>query len=93
MHQFNNLFLAHWLGQECVHAGQLAPVLKSLGGIGSEGGYVHLRGVKVMLPDLLGRLEAIHNGHVAVHENELVVSAIAGASARVNLVPYHSVLN
>jgi hypothetical protein len=68
-------------------------VLKSLGGIGSEGGYVNLRGVKVMLPDLLGRLEAIHDRHVAVHENKLVVSAISWASARVYLVPYHSVLN
>ena len=27
---------------------------------------MHLRGVKVKLPDLLGRLEAIHNRHVYV---------------------------
>jgi len=52
-----------------------------------------LRGVKVKLPDLLGRLEAIHNRHVAVHENEFVVGATARTSAWVHLVPYHSVLN
>jgi len=68
-------------------------VLKSIGGIGSEGGNVYLRGVKVKLPDILGRLEAIHDRHVAVHENEFVVLAIAWTSAWVHLVPYHSVLN
>jgi hypothetical protein len=84
-----NFIIADWFCKECVHSSLFASFLKGFRGISSECCNVNLL-TGVMLPDFNSGLEAIHNGHVAVHEYYFIVMSSPWAIARISLILIHS---
>ena len=84
-----NFIIADWFCKECVHSSLFASFLKGFGGISCEGCNVNLL-TGVMLPDFNSCLEAIHNGHVAVHKYYFIVMSPPWAIARISLILIHS---
>ncbi len=67
------------LGDVVVHAGGEAGVAIALEGVGGEGDDAGLALGGEVGADLAGGLEAVHLGHLEVHENEVVGAAFEGA--------------
>jgi hypothetical protein len=61
------------LGKVVVHAGVKATLTISLHGVGGHGDDDDVAIWRLGAADLFGGLVAVHNGHLAIHEDEVVV--------------------
>ena len=80
------------LGREAIHARLEAALLERLRRVGSQGCYESRRLLRFHQSYLLCCLEPIHDGHVAVHEDKLVVAPVQGTDAGVGSVQLQALL-